>query len=229
MQIGRRLREGALLLILAVAAYFLLSLTNYSPDDPGWSYTGSRGEVENAGGPLGAWFADVLLNLFGLFAYLFPLMIGWSGWLLFKERNSDDSLNVHLFALRWTGFLITLAAGSAIASMHITGTSFPGGGGGILGAFLQELLVSMFSFAGSTLLLLALFFSGFTLFSGISWLSVMDTLGSGVLHLYRQLRTTGDRIRDARRSREMQRQRSESVKMESKRIEQRPPPESSRS
>ncbi|MCB1849319.1 MAG: DNA translocase FtsK 4TM domain-containing protein, partial [Gammaproteobacteria bacterium] len=224
MQIGRRLREGALLLILAVAAYFLLSLTNYSPDDPGWSYTGTRGEVENAGGPLGAWFADVLLNLFGLFAYLFPLMIGWSGWLLFKERNPDDSLNVHLFALRWTGFLITLAAGSAIASMHITGTSFPGGGGGILGAFLQELLVSMFSFAGSTLLLLALFFSGFTLFSGISWLSVMDTLGSGVLHLYRQLRATGDRMRDARKSREMKRQRSESVKMESKRIEQRPPP-----
>ena len=89
MHIGRRLREGALLLLLAVAAYFLLSLANYSPEDPGWSYTGSRDQVENAGGPMGAWFADVLLNLFGLFAYLFPLMIGWSGWLLFKERNPD--------------------------------------------------------------------------------------------------------------------------------------------
>lgn len=223
MHIGRRLREGALLLLLAVAAYFLLSLANYSPEDPGWSYTGSRDQVENAGGPLGAWFADVLLNLFGLFAYLFPLMIGWSGWLLFKERNPDDSLNIHLFALRWTGFLITLTAGCAIASMHITEVSFPGGGGGILGAFLQELLVSMFSFAGSTLLLLAFFFSGFTLFSGISWLSVMDGIGGGLLRLYRYSITTVDRLSDSRKARQIKRQRNETFKVETKKIEKRAP------
>ena len=223
MHIGRRLREGALLLLLAVAAYFLLSLANYSPEDPGWSYTGSRDQVENAGGPLGAWFADVLLNLFGLFAYLFPLMIGWSGWLLFKERNPDDSLNIHLFALRWTGFLITLTAGCAIASMHITEVSFPGGGGGILGAFLQELLVSMFSFAGSTLLLLAFFFSGFTLFSGISWLSVMDGIGGGLLRLYRYSIATIDRLSDSRKARQIKRQRNETFKVETKKIEKRAP------
>jgi len=223
MHIGRRLREGALLLLLAVAAYFLLSLANYSPEDPGWSYTGSRDQVENAGGPLGAWFADVLLNLFGLFAYLFPLMIGWSGWLLFKERNPDDTLNVHLFALRWTGFLITLIAGCALASMHFNYFSFPGGGGGILGAFLQELLVSMFSFAGSTLLLLAFFFSGFTLFSGISWLSVMDGIGGGVLWVYRHLLAGLDRLNDARKARQLKQERSTSFKTETKKIEQRPP------
>ncbi|MCB1858710.1 MAG: DNA translocase FtsK 4TM domain-containing protein [Gammaproteobacteria bacterium] len=226
MHVGRRLREGALLLLLAVAAYFLLSLANYSPEDPGWSYTGSRDHIENAGGPLGAWFADVLLTLFGLLAYLFPIMIAWSGWLLFKERNPDDSVNVHLFALRWSGFLVTLAAGSALASLHLTGVQIdlPGQGGGILGTYIQETLVSMFSFAGSTLLLLAVFFSGFTLFSGISWLLVMDRIGAGVLYGFRFVVESRDRWLDARKSREAKRQRTEVFQLEKKRMDARPPP-----
>ncbi len=226
MQVGRRLREGVLLLLVAIAAYFLLSLVDYSPADPGWSYTGSREQVENAGGPLGAWFADVLFSLFGVFAYLFPLMIAWSGWLLFKERTVDESLNLHMFAWRWIGFFLTLAAGSALASLHISGPGLglPGQGGGILGTFLQELLVSMLSFAGSTLLLLALFFAGFTLFSGVSWLSVMDYIGEGVLRLSQFALTIRDRRVDAKNAREAKRKRTEVFKLETKRREARPPP-----
>ena len=102
--VGKRLREGAMLLLLAVAVYFMLSLGSYSPEDPGWSFTGPREQVLNAGGPVGAWFADVFLYLFGFLAYLFPVMVGWSGWLIYKERNPDDSVNVHLMAFRWLGF-----------------------------------------------------------------------------------------------------------------------------
>ncbi|MEW8013704.1 MAG: DNA translocase FtsK 4TM domain-containing protein, partial [Candidatus Sedimenticola endophacoides] len=68
MHVGRRLREVALLLLLAVAVYLILSLITFSPGDPGWSFTGSRDHVTNAGGPVGAWFADVFLYLFGVLA-----------------------------------------------------------------------------------------------------------------------------------------------------------------
>ena len=35
-------------------------------------------------GVAGAWLADVLLYLFGFMAYLFPVMIGYSGWLVYR-------------------------------------------------------------------------------------------------------------------------------------------------
>jgi S-DNA-T family DNA segregation ATPase FtsK/SpoIIIE len=226
MRVGRRLREGAMLLLLAVAAYFMLSFITYSPEDPGWSFTGPRNQVVNAGGPMGAWFSDVFLYLFGLLAYLFPIMVGWSGWLIYKERNPDDSINVHLVASRWTGFFITLAAGSALCSIHIPNGSvpLPGGSGGILGSFLQSLLVSMFSFTGSTLLLLALLLSGFTLFSGVSWLSVMDAIGGLCLSLMRYLITASRRVPELLAARKARRKRSEAVRVEQIKAVKRKPP-----
>ena len=215
-----------MLLLLAVAVYFMLSLGSYSPEDPGWSFTGPREQVLNAGGPVGAWFADVFLYLFGFLAYLFPVMVGWSGWLIYKERNPDDSVNVHLVAFRWLGFFITLCAGSALIAIHVSngGVPLPGGSGGILGVFLQSVLVGIFSFAGGTLLLLALLLSGFTLFTGVSWLTVMDKLGGLILFAGRAVTDAGQRFLEDRKARRARRQRTEAVKVEKKKIEKRKPP-----
>lgn len=224
--VNRRLREAALLLLNACALYFLLALFTYSPQDPGWSFfPGERQQTLNAAGPVGAWVADVLLYLFGIFAYLFPVMVGWSGWLIHRERNADDSLNLHLMAVRWGGFLVTLSCGSALAAMHLhTGMSLPEGSGGVLGQFLAGVLVAIFSQAGSSLLLLALFLAGFTLFTGLSWFSLMDRLGGWVLGLVRYLGGLGDRMRDRQVARSARKRRSEAVKVEKKRIEKRLPP-----
>ncbi|MCG8429425.1 MAG: DNA translocase FtsK 4TM domain-containing protein, partial [Chromatiales bacterium] len=224
--IARRLREGALLLLVAIAAYFMLSLLTYSPDDPGWSFTGPREQVLNSGGPVGAWFADVFLYLFGFFAYLFPVMIGWSGWLIYKESNPDDSVNVHLVALRWFGFFLTLAAGSALLAIHLTSESIllPAGSGGVLGTFLEGVLVAVFSFAGATLLLLALILIGFTLFTGVSWFTVMDLIGGAALWAYDYLLNAKERFVESRKAKEVKKQRSEAVKIEIKKTEKRKPP-----
>ncbi len=223
---GQRLREGALVLLVAISAYLLLALVTYEPNDPGWSYAGPREFAENAGGLVGAWLADVLLNLFGLWGYLFPLMVGWSGWLILKERNPDNTLNVPMVTLRWVGFLITLIAGSSLAALHLShiATFLPSGSGGILGTFFQELLVSVFSFAGGTLLLLALMLSGFTLFTGISWFRVMDGLGGLVLKLFRYLGSIRGRLDESRKAKEIKKKRSEIFKVEKKRLETRTPP-----
>ena len=45
-----RLREAALILSLALAAYLLLSLSSYHPTDPGWSTTGTNDVIANKGG-----------------------------------------------------------------------------------------------------------------------------------------------------------------------------------
>jgi len=54
-----RLREAALILALALAAYLLLSLSSYQPTDPGWSTTGSNDVIANKGGIVGAWLAQI--------------------------------------------------------------------------------------------------------------------------------------------------------------------------
>ncbi len=224
---SKRLREGAVLLLVAVASYFLVSLVTYSPDDPGWSFTGHREYVQNAGGPVGGWLADVFLYLFGFLAYLFPIMVGWSGWLIIKERTTTDEVNIHLIALRWLGFLITLGSGCALAAMYVSqfNVTMPvgAGSGGILGTFLQTELVSIFSQTGSTLLLLALFLGGFTLFTGLSWLQVMDMLGGVTLRLVAWLMKFEWRSAEAQAGREAKRKRAELVKEDKKRTEGRQP------
>ncbi len=224
---NKRLREGAVLLLLAIALYFLVSLTSYSPEDPGWSYTGQRESVQNAGGPAGGWLADVFLYLFGFLAYLLPIMVGWSGWLIIKERTKDDTVNIHLIALRWLGFLVTLCTGCALAAMYVSqfGVVMPvgAGSGGILGTFLQTELVEIFSQTGSTLLLLAMFLSGFTLFTGVSWLVVMDVLGGVTLKLVARLMTLKDRSTEAKMGRDAKRHRANVVKKDKEKAETRTP------
>ncbi len=164
------------------AIYLLISLGSYSPQDPGWSYVGPGTAVQNAGGPVGAWFSDVFLYLFGWFAYLLPLMVAWSAVQLYRRRRVGLSDNIHILALRWVGFVLTLAAGAALTDLYqLKGVSFPAGPGGVLGQFLSATLMAGFNPAGASLLLIALFLSGFTLFTGISWLTVMDLVGGWTL------------------------------------------------
>jgi S-DNA-T family DNA segregation ATPase FtsK/SpoIIIE len=75
LPVVRALRESALLLFGTLALILLTALVTYDPHDPGFSFTGEPGHVSNSIGPVGAWFADVLLFLFGRAAFLFPVML----------------------------------------------------------------------------------------------------------------------------------------------------------
>ena len=55
----------------------------------------------------------------------------------------------------------------------------PFASGGWLGNAVGLGLASVFSFIGATLFLLALFLSGVTIFTGLSWLKLMDSVGRG--------------------------------------------------
>jgi S-DNA-T family DNA segregation ATPase FtsK/SpoIIIE len=83
-QLQRGLREGAMLVLMALALFLFTALVTYHTADPGWSYTGSREAIHNAAGVVGAWFSDVLYNLFGYLSFLFPVIIAYSGWLVLR-------------------------------------------------------------------------------------------------------------------------------------------------
>ena len=164
-----------------------MALLSYAPDDPGWSYVGPRTEALNIAGPAGAWFASVLLSLVGNMAYVFPWMIVWAAWMMFRERHQEPG-GLHLNLVRWSGFLLTLSGAAALSTLHVQiGADLPEGPGGILGQGIGDIMVALLNPAGATLLFLACTLIGFTFFTGLSWLWVMDTLGGFLLMLYRYL------------------------------------------
>ena len=175
------LREAAFWLLAAFALVLLIALTSYDADDHGFSYTGEPGQVGNLIGPLGALAADFLLLLFGWPAFLFPLVIAFSAWLGFKRPVDEPAQARSTVALRTIGLVIALAASCGLATLHFAAGNMPAGGGGVLGNLVGDNLAGVASLLGATLLMLALWFASVQLYTGVSWLAVMDFLGHWVL------------------------------------------------
>jgi S-DNA-T family DNA segregation ATPase FtsK/SpoIIIE len=222
-QLRRGLREGALYLFGTAAVYLLISLATYSTADPGWSHSAATGRIANAGGVAGAWFSDIFLYLFGYMAYLFPVMVAYSGWLLFRGRHTEGELHRGHLALRFAGFLLTLCTGAGLAFLHFDGVAgaLPLNAGGILGEVVGKGLVSAFSFLGATLFLLALFLTGVTLFTGLSWLTLMDLVGDATLRGVSWVKGLAPGLADLMAARRARREREASFENARKKVEQR--------
>ncbi len=220
----RGLREGALIVFGAIAIYLLASLITYDSADPGWSHSETTDNVRNAGGVAGAWFADSFLYLFGYLAYLFPIMVAYVGWLTFKGRDDATSVDMRTGILRAIGFVLTLCAGTGLATLHFADISqLPLNSGGILGDVVGNGLIGVFSFLGGTLLLVALFLTGVTLFTNLSWFRVMDETGRLTFGLFNRSIDQWYRLRDYIEGRRAKLEREEVVEVQKKKKEKRKP------
>jgi S-DNA-T family DNA segregation ATPase FtsK/SpoIIIE len=108
--------------------------------------------------------------------------------------------------------------------MHFQPGNLPNHAGGILGDVIGHGLTAGFNFLGATLLLLALFGAGVTLFTGLSWIGLMDTTGRASFRLFDLIIGTWQRIADRSAGQKARLAREEVVKVEQQKIEQRPPP-----
>jgi DNA segregation ATPase FtsK/SpoIIIE, S-DNA-T family len=185
--LGFRLREGAFILQLSFAMFFLLALTTFSHHDPGWSQVSGHGTILNAAGPMGAWCADVLISLFGALAFGFPAMVALSSAFLFLHRHEPSELDYPLLSMRVSGFCLALVSGCTLASIYFAdyASTYPFGAGGILGITLSEWMLGSLHITGSTLLLLTSFLVGITFATGLSWLRLMDKTGRTILKFLR--------------------------------------------
>jgi S-DNA-T family DNA segregation ATPase FtsK/SpoIIIE len=91
--VARGLRESALWVFGALAVILFVALASYDPADPAFSSTGQQGPVVNLIGPFGAWLADLFFVLFGGPAYLFPLMLAFAGWSVYRDRGSHEPVD----------------------------------------------------------------------------------------------------------------------------------------
>ncbi len=177
----RGLREIALLGFISVALFFLIALFTFSNEDAGWTHSGSMQSINNACGVFGAWIADFVLSIFGLMSYLFPIMLLWNGYLVYTQGEQQGGKLT--LSIRWLGFISTIVSGSAIFYMHLLriNVELPGSTGGVLGQEVGNALLIALGNSGATLLLLAVFLGGITLFTGFSWLLLLDIVGKYTL------------------------------------------------
>jgi S-DNA-T family DNA segregation ATPase FtsK/SpoIIIE len=183
--LNRVLREAALVVLLAVAGFMLLALVTYDPEDPGWSYKAATPGVANQGGIFGAYFADLTLYLFGYLAYLLPVLVVALGVRIYRWQRAAEPVRWGLLTMRFAGFLVAVVAGDVLAYYHfepVAGT-VPMASGGAVGTAAGSALRDGFGFDGATLLALAFFLAGVTVFSGVSWIQLMDAVGRWVLRL----------------------------------------------
>lgn len=177
----RGLREVALLGFFTIAIFFFISLVTFSNEDAGWTHSGSMQSISNACGVIGAWVADFVLSLFGLMAYLFPVMFLWYGYRVYTTKQQQRGKLI--LAIRWLGFIAIIISGCAIFYLHILRlqVELPGSTGGILGEEIGDILLIVLGNSGATLLFLAVFLAGITLFTGLSWINLLDTVGQYTL------------------------------------------------
>src|SRR5690606_41927998 len=64
----------------------------------------------NAGGTVGAYFADIALYLLGYLAYLFPVMIGWGALQVYCWQRREEPIRWGVLGLRFGGFLVTVVS-----------------------------------------------------------------------------------------------------------------------
>lgn len=188
----QRLLEAGLLISGALAIFLFLALVSFNPADPSWSQTGFEGSINNAGGAVGAWLADVLLFSFGFVAYLVPFAFAGLGYMLFRKTHQLLELDYLAVSLRLVGAMLTLIGAAALSSINFDDIYYFSAGG-VFGDVIAASVMPYLNFVGSTILLLTFLATGLTLVTGISWLQVADKLGelciTGALWCYERIRT----------------------------------------
>ena len=221
--VSRGLRESAVIVLGIVALVLLMALATYSPDDPGFSFTGSAAPVHNRIGVVGAWLADVLFFLFGRPAFLFPLMLALAAWGLQRRIQSEASSRANTL-VRIAGFLLVLVASCALTTLHWQPGSLRQSAGGVVGTLFGNGLAAGLNFLGATLLLIAAWMAGLSLAFGVSWFTIMDRLGGLAWGAVGWLRARSASSRDAAEGRERRQARKEAVETSQKKSATRAPP-----
>jgi len=201
-QLHYRLKEGALIAVGALCLYLWMALLTYDTSDPGFSHTSNVDQVQNAAGRAGAYFSDILFMVLGYFAYIFPLLLAIKTWQIFRERHQPWQWSGWLFSWRLIGLVFLVLSGAALAHIHFhPPASLPFSAGGALGESLGDLARNLLNVQGSTLMFIALFLFGLTVFTDLSWFKVMDMTGKITLDLFELVQGAANRWWEARNER----------------------------
>ena len=174
---NRRLNELLGLLMLVVATLLILSIVSYRPTDPSLNtaagFTGHR-LVHNWAGVVGATISDLLLQVEGVTALWFPVLIGMLGFSWMRSRPAGSP------GAKLVGAALILLFGPAIFALIPGHLHWMHGlpAEGLTGRLVADLLVEYLNFPGAcivagTMVAAALYLSTtFSFNTAKEWFSV---------------------------------------------------------
>ncbi|ELQ6140024.1 DNA translocase FtsK [Cronobacter sakazakii] len=177
---GRRLLEALLILVVLFAVWLMAALLSFNPSDPSWSQTAWHEPIHNLGGAPGAWLADTLFFIFGVMAYTIPVIMVGGCWFAWRQRGNEDYIDYFAVALRLIGVLALILTSCGLAAINADDIWYFASGG-VIGSLLSTALQPMLNSSGGTIALLCVWAAGLTLFTGWSWVSIAEKIGSAVL------------------------------------------------
>jgi len=145
-----RLGEAGGILFLVFGLLVWLSLVSYHPEDPSLN-TASAGHAKNLIGIAGAYASDLMIQAFGLLAYLFPVALLTAAWRWVRARPVDAA------AVKCAGWMLFILAGCAGLEIVPRWRLFGGAvaSGGVAGQVAGAALVSMFNVTGAIIVVCA--------------------------------------------------------------------------
>ncbi len=224
-KIAAVVHEARWLAVAVAAIYLALIFSGYSPADPGWSLAAQVEHVVNPGGRFGAWFADLMLYIFGISAWWWVVflcfLVAW-GYHRFDGLLRGDRRPIIIAV---AGFLVLLVASAGIEAMRFWShkLALPGEPGGMLGYEVGRLAATYLGFTGGTLILLTLFAAGLSLFTGLSWIGAMERIGDLVESVGVGSFRVWESWQDRRYGRTVAEKREAVVQEKLKKIEDEPP------
>ncbi len=172
----QRLKECGLILAVLASILLAVALFTFNPADPSWSQTAWGSDIQNGGGIVGAWVADTLFFIFGSLAYPLPFVLTGTAWVALRNRDEDEPLDLMLCGTRLLGLVVLILTGCGLADINFDDIWYFSSGG-VVGDVLTSLALPTLNVLGTTLALLFLWGAGFTLLTGISWLSIVEKIG----------------------------------------------------
>jgi len=215
------LQEARWLILIAIATFLALSLWGYQRSDPGWSHAVHTTTLHNPAGRTGAWLADLMLYIFGLSAWWWTVLLIAFVWWGYRRLDGQRPSDRRPLYIALAGFVVLIVASSGLEALrfYTLKATLPVGPGGVIGIELGAFTVRYLGYTGATLALFAMLVLGWSIFSGMSWITAAERVGAlfeaaivGVGGLF-------ERWQDRRIGREVAREREAVVEGEKKRSE----------
>jgi S-DNA-T family DNA segregation ATPase FtsK/SpoIIIE len=176
------------ILLIAVGAFFFLSLVSYHPMDPSFfTYTSPKvKEIQNWMGVVGAYLSGIFFQGFGFPSFLISFVLVVFG---FSFIFRWEWKYLYLKLAGWAVILIVLSSffGLWLSPIRIYHQDVLMGG--FIGEIFSRYLVRYFNRPGATVLLSVILILSFVLGTGISFISVVKHLGGAVQKLIEKIGT----------------------------------------
>ncbi len=173
-------RESLALVLLALSLVLALALYSYTPDDPSLNHA-TQHSPENIMGIVGAYLADMCMQLLGYASWLLVALILSLSVRLAKHIQPFAGGWTSLF---WLPFVLSI---SALLAAYVDVYTVSAGSGGALGLMFAQSLESALYLLGRDVVLLALMLSSFVVASHISLLAVLRQGGRSIRWLFLKL------------------------------------------